>query len=124
MITYRLNVKRKRKQEAYEKVSIVEKSTEPSTQKEPMSALAYIGALTWDEKLVDQIVIRDTLERILKTTPPYYRSVILYRYTYGMSYYQISRNLGISVIAARQINSRIIRRLRNEILNNFKEDNI
>ena len=45
MITYRLNVKRKRKQEAYEKVSIVEKSTEPSTQKEPMSALAYIGAL-------------------------------------------------------------------------------
>ena len=45
LITYRLNVKRKRKQEAYEKVSIVEKSTEPSTQKEPMSALAYIGAL-------------------------------------------------------------------------------
>lgn len=70
---------------------------------------------TWEDELIERMVIAEMLEKALRDFPSYYRQVINYRYTYNMPYAQIAETLGITVGAARQANSRIIRRIRESL---------
>lgn len=70
---------------------------------------------SWEDELIERVIVEDALNKILQASPPYYRKVIQYRYSDGMSYVRIARELDISVSNARQINSRIIRKLRKEM---------
>ena len=68
-----------------------------------------------EDRIVERLVLVTALSKILRNSPPYYATVIHYRYYYGMPYAQIAREIGITSGAARQINSRIIRRLREKL---------
>ena len=72
---------------------------------------------TWEDELLERMVISEMLDKILQDAPPYYRKVIHYRYAYKMSYAQIEEALHISISAARQANSRVIRKIRENMEN-------
>lgn len=73
--------------------------------------LVYVHS-TWEDDLLERIVISELLDEVLRNSPPYYRRVICCRYTYRMTYTQIAEELGISASAARQANLRVIRKIR------------
>ena len=76
----------------------------------------YPDSVSWEDEVVERLVLAEALSEILRNSPPYYATVIHYRYSYGMSYAQIAKEIGITPSAARQINSRIIRRLREKLM--------
>ena len=80
------------------------------------------NAILWDEELINYLMISDLLKDALKGTPPYYRSVIQLRYRNKMSYQQIGEELGISSATARQINTRVIKKLRKNLTRNNYSD--
>ena len=75
----------------------------------------YPDSVSWEDEVVERLVFAEALSEILRNSPPHYSTVIQYRYSYGLPYSQIARELGITPAAARQINSRIIRRLRERL---------
>lgn len=52
------------------------------------------NTLKWDEDLINRLMISDLLDKVLKDSPSYFRSVIRLRYQDKMSYQQIGEKLG------------------------------
>ena len=80
------------------------------------------NTLKWDEDLINRLLISDLLDKVLKDSPSYFRSVIRLRYQDKMSYQQIGEKLGIASAAARQINTRVLKKLRKNLLKNEYSD--
>ena len=75
--------------------------------------------LSSEDEMEERIILGEVLSDTLRNYPLYYATVIHYRYYYRMPYAQIARELGITAAAARQINSRVIRKLREKLREEF-----
>lgn len=71
-----------------------------------------IGEDDW----INHIAISDAVKNSAQGFPGYYAAVVRYRYFYGMPYKQIADLLGISVVAARQANARVVKKLRIKLI--------
>lgn len=70
---------------------------------------------TLENRWIDNIYLMDILCRVVKNYPSYYFQVLQYRDIYEMTYAQIADELGVTIAAARQAHSRLIRAMRKEI---------